>query len=108
MSKNHIKACKNLNYAEHLLTLASAITGFVSISAFTSLNTIPLGITRSAVGLKFVQSLKELRSIIQLSKKIKKHDQIVLPGKTKLDTTEVLFSKALIDNRLIVMTNLLQ
>ena len=33
MSEKHNKACENLNYAENLLTLASAITVFVSISA---------------------------------------------------------------------------
>ena len=68
MSEKHDKACKNLNYAENLLTLASAITVFVSISAFTSLNTIPLGITRSAVGLKIcaiTQGIKKYNSIIK-------------------------------------------
>ena len=37
MSKTYKKKCKYLNYVEHLLILASAIAGYVSISAFASL-----------------------------------------------------------------------
>ena len=43
MSEKHKKICKYLNYVEHLLILASTITGCVSISAFTSLVCVPVG-----------------------------------------------------------------
>ena len=43
---------KILNYIEHLLIAIFTITGCVSISAFTSLVGIPIGITSSAIGLK--------------------------------------------------------
>ena len=46
------KLCKYLNYVEHLLVLASAITGCVSISASASLVCVPVGITTSGVELK--------------------------------------------------------
>ena len=46
------KTCKYLNYAEHLLILASKITGCVSISAFVSSVSVPVGITSSTVGIK--------------------------------------------------------
>ena len=42
-----------LNYVEHLLILASAVTGCVSISAFDSL--VCVGITSSAVGIKMFE-----------------------------------------------------
>ena len=45
MSKKQKKVCTILNYIEHFLILASAITGCVSISAFASLHGIPIGIT---------------------------------------------------------------
>ena len=32
MSEKHRKTCKYLNYVEHMLMLASTITGYVSIS----------------------------------------------------------------------------
>ena len=66
MSKKNKKACKYLNYVEQLLILASAVTGCVSNSAFASLVANPVGIASSAVGIKFVQSLQELKSINQL------------------------------------------
>ena len=37
MSRKHKKICITLNYIEHFLILASAITGYISISAFASL-----------------------------------------------------------------------
>ena len=54
MSNKHKTFCKTLNYTEYFPTLASAIIGCVSISAFTSLFGIPIGITSSAIGLKNV------------------------------------------------------
>ena len=53
MSKKHKKVSTTLNYIAHLLTLASAVTGFVSISAFGSLVGIPIG-SRTSVTI-FVQ-----------------------------------------------------
>ena len=52
ISEKYKKTCRYLNYIEHLLTLVSTITSCVSISPFTSLVAIPVGITNSAVGLK--------------------------------------------------------
>ena len=51
ISKKHKKFCMTLNYIEYLLILASVVTGCVSISAFSSLVGVPIGITSSAVGL---------------------------------------------------------
>ena len=52
MSKTHKKFRITLNYIEHILILASAMTGCISISAFVSLIGIPIGITSSAIGFK--------------------------------------------------------
>ena len=52
MSKKHKKICTALNYIEHFIILASAITGHVSISAFISLIGFPIGITSSAIVLQ--------------------------------------------------------
>ena len=86
------KVCTALNYIEHFFTLASIISGCISIYAFTSLIGILIEITSSAIRLK----IKKLRSII--NKKKKKHDKIVLLAKSKLNSIEVLISKALIDS----------
>ena len=52
MSRKHEKVCTSLNYFKHFLILASSITGCISISSFTSLFGIPIGVTSSAIGLK--------------------------------------------------------
>ena len=52
MSEKHKNTSKYLNYVEHLLILASTVTDCVAISAFASLDCVPVGITSSAVGLK--------------------------------------------------------
>ena len=60
---------------------------------------IPIGITSSAIGLKIcaiTAGIKKYKSIIK--KKKKKHDKIVLLAKSKLNSIEVLISKALIDS----------
>ena len=102
MSEKHKKTCKYLNYVEELLILVSTVTGCVSISAFALLVCVPVGITSSAVEIKIratTVGTKKCKSIIK--KKKKKHGKIVLLGEDKLNTTEVLISKALINSYII-------
>ena len=89
MSKKHQKACSALNYIQHLLILAFAATGCVSISTFASLVGIPIGIASSA-------GTKKYKSIIKNKKK--KHDKISLLAKTKLNVIEVVIYRVLIDS----------
>ena len=99
ISEKYKNTCKYLNYVEHLLILASIITGCISISAFASLVCIPVGITSSAVGTKIftiTAEIKKYKSI--LKKKKKKHYKIIFLEKDKLNSIEVLISKALIDS----------
>ena len=56
MSKMHKKVCTLLNDIEHLLVLATVITGCVSISASASLVGIPIGIVSSEVELKISET----------------------------------------------------
>ena len=82
MSKKQKKVCTTQNYIERFLILVSTITGCISISAFSSVLGIPVGITSSAIGLKtcaIAAGIKKYKSIIE--KKKKKHDKIVLLAK---------------------------
>ena len=101
MCKKHKKVCGVLNYIEHLLILVSTVTGCVSISDFSSLVGIPVGITSSAIGLEIcvvTAGMKKYKSIIK--KKKKKHDKIILLAQYKLNSIEVLISKVLIDSNI--------
>ena len=82
-----------------MLILASTVTGCVSFSAFDSLVYVPVGITCSTVGINIcaiIAGFKKYKSV--LKKKKKKHDKIVLLENDKLNTIEVVLSKALIDS----------
>ena len=98
MIKRYKKTCKYLNYVEHLLILVSTVTGCVSVSAFTSLICVPVDITCSTVGMKICAITAEIIKHKSIIKKKKKHDKIVLLRKSKLNTIEILISKALINS----------
>ena len=90
-----------LNYIEHLLSLASAVTGCVSISGFAFLVDIPILIANSAVGLKIcakTAGIKECQSIIKKKKKKKKYNKIIFLAKIKLNNIKILIYLALIDS----------
>ena len=75
------------------------VTGCVSIAAFASLVCVPVGITSSVIEIQNSASTAGIKKYIAIiKKKKKKHDKIVLLGKDKLNTIEVLTSKALIDS----------
>ena len=81
-----------------MLILSSTVTGCVSISAFPSLVCVPVGNLSFAIGIEIctiTTGIKKYKSIIKNKNKI--HDKIVLLGKDKLNTIEVLIFKALID-----------
>ena len=52
MNKKYKNVCRVLIYIDHLLIIISTITGWVSISAFSSLVGVSIEITSSALGLK--------------------------------------------------------
>ena len=100
-SKKHKKVCTTLNYIEHVLILVSTITECISISTFASLIGIRIGITSFSIGSKICAIaawIKKYKSIIK--KKKKKRDKIVLLANSKLNSLEVLISKALIDSNI--------
>ena len=100
-----------MNYIDHLLiVIISKTTGWISISAFASLISILIGSTSSATGLKvcaITAGIKKYKSITK--KKKRKHEKIVLLAKSRLDSIEVLISKALADSNVshyeFVLTN---
>ena len=52
MTRKHKKVCTTLNYVENSLISVYTITECISLSAFTSLIGIPIGIASSAIRLK--------------------------------------------------------
>ena len=84
MRRNHKKVCTTLIQIEHVLVLASAITGCISSTTFTSLIGIPIEITSSEKELNIcaiTAGNRKYEPIIK--KKNKKHDQIVFLTNSK-------------------------
>ena len=96
MSKMHKKDCEDINCIKHLLILASAITGCISVSAPVSL-VAPRCTPSSAVGLKICVITTGIKKYESITKKKKKNMVALLP-KAKLNTIEDLISRALIDS----------
>ena len=71
----------------------------LDVFAFASLLGIPIGITSSAIGSKICAIAARIKNYTSIIKKSKnEHDKIVLLAKSKLNSIEVLNSKALIDS----------
>ena len=80
--------------------MASTITGCISFFAFDSLLGIPTGITSSAIGLKICEIIGVIKKCKSIIKKKRRSIKEVLSAKSKLDSIEVLNSKALIDSNI--------
>ena len=96
MSKKLQKVCKVLNYPKYILIFVSPVSGCDSISEFALLVENTVGITSSEIGLKIfaiTAAIKKYKLIIE--RKRKKHNHIALLSKTKINTIEILVSKAL-------------
>ena len=90
-----------IKWIDELIILASSFTGCISISAFTSLLGIPIGIMSSGIGLKIcaiTAGIKKYKTIILKEKK--KHNKTVLLAKSKLNSLEELISHAIIDSNI--------
>ena len=82
ISKKHKKVCRVLNCIDHLLIAVPTFTGYVSISDFASLVAIPIGIAKSAIGLKICVMTGGIQKYKSISKeKKKRQDKIVLLAK---------------------------
>ena len=114
MSKKHKKIYRVLNYFDHSLIVTSTINGFITISAFVSLVGVSITIVASAIKIEkclITSGIRKYKSIIK--KKKKKHHKVVLLAKPKLNSIDVLLSKALIDSNisrdeLVLINNVLK
>ena len=97
-----IKRCVGFSITLSIfLHFFSAVSGCVSVSASASLIGVPLNFASSAVVLKtctLTAAIKKYNSVIKNERK--KNNKIVLLVKTKLNTIDVLISKALINLRI--------
>ena len=103
---NQRKSCsKKLNkyvtafdYIDKVLIVLSAASGGVSIISFTSIIGAPVGIASASFNLIFSLTTGIIKKLLNITRnKKKKHDEILMLAKSKLNSIETLISQALID-----------
>ena len=80
------------------LIVLSATSGGISIISFTSVIGIPVRIASASFSLIFSLATGIIKKVSKITKnKKKKHNKVVMPAKSKLNSTEVLISQIIID-----------
>ena len=103
---NQRKSCtKKLNkyvtafdYIDKVLIVLSATSGGVSIISFTSIAGAPVGIASASFTLISSLTTAIVKKLLNITRnKKKKHDEILMSAKSKLNSIETLVSQTLID-----------
>ena len=95
-SKKLNKYVTTFDYIDKILIVLSATTGGVSIISFTTIVGAPVGIASASFTLIFSLSTGITKTLLNITRK-KKHDEILMLAKSKLNSIETLISQALID-----------
>ena len=98
MSKKLSKYIAAFDFMDKTLIVLSAASGGISIIYFTSVIGIPAGIANASFTLIFSLTTGIIKKLLKVTrKKKKKHNEIVMLVKSKLNSIEILTSQALID-----------
>ena len=95
------KLCKSIatvDYMDKVQIVLSATSGGVSIISHANVIGIPVGIINSNFPLVFSLATRIIKKLLkETRKKKKKHSKIIMLAKSKLNSIEILMSRALID-----------
>ena len=96
-SKKLSKYVTNFDYTDKVLIVLSATSDGVSIISFTSIVGAPAGIASASFTLFFSLTTEVTKKLLSLTRnKKKKHDNILMLARNKLNSIEDLVSQALI------------
>ena len=91
----------SFDYLDKIVITLSVSFGTLSIASHATVVGIPVGIAGSSLTLIFTIGTGINKSLLKLTKKIKKkHNKIIALTKSKLNTIETLLSSALNDSRI--------
>ena len=106
-SKKLSKYVTTFGYIDKFLIVLSAISGGVSIISFTSVAGAPVRIASAIFTLVFSLTTGIIKKLLSITRnKKKKHDRILMLGKSKLNSIETLVFQAFTDIE-IILKNLL-
>ena len=91
----------SFDYLDKIFITLSPSFGTLSIASYAAVAGIPVGIASSSLTVIFTIGTGLNKSLLQLTKKIKKkHNKIITLAKSKLNTIETLLSSALNDSKI--------
>ena len=97
-SKKLNKCVTTFDYLDKILIVLSSTSSRVLIISFTSIVGAPVGIARASLTLIFSLTIRIVKKLLNITRnKKKKHDKILMLAKSKLNSSEILISQALLD-----------
>ena len=98
MSKKLSKYIVAFDYFDKALIVLSGTSGVISITSFTSITAVPVGIASASFNLVFFLTTGIVKKLLKITRnKKKKRNNILMLAKVKLNSFETLISLALID-----------
>ena len=98
MSKKLSKYIAAFDYFDKALIVLSGTSGVISITSFTSITAVPVGIASASFNLVFFLTTGIVKKLLKITRnKKKKRNNILMLAKVKLNSFETLISLALID-----------
>ena len=98
MSKKLSKYIAAFDYFDKALIVLSGTSGVISITSFTSITAVPVGIASASFNLVFFLTTGIVKKLLKITRnKKKKRNNILVLAKVKLNSFETLISLALID-----------
>ena len=98
MSKKLSKYIAAFDYFDKALIVLSGTSGVISITSFTSITAVPVGIASASYNLVFFLTTGIVKKLLKITRnKKKKRNNILMLAKVKLNSFETLISLALID-----------
>ena len=98
MNKKISKYIAAFDYTDKTLIVLSATNGAVSIIYLNSIVPVPVGIASASFTIVFYLTIGITKKLLEITRnKNKKHNEIVMLTKSKLNSIENLISPALID-----------
>ena len=101
ISKNISKYIASLDYFDKSLNVLSILSGSISTVSFATVIGAPAGIIGASCGLTFLITSGFVKKFLKtIRNKKKKHNEIVVLARSKLNNIESKISKALMDNEI--------
>ena len=98
MSKRLSKYIASFDYFDKSLIVLSVTTGSISIASFTTVIGVPVGMVSASFSLAFSISTGIIKKLLKRTRnKQKKHNEILMLARSKLNSIESKISEALIN-----------